>query len=425
MGEFVCPPRRLLSYKIQNAFYIRNFFSHVCSKESADFYVKCGFPAEMAEKMIGMKLSMKTVEFAEGKLACQMCFEGHPELGSCFLAYEGVANNLNLPHMGGKCVCTFKKTAKGVHNVIESETMGRWEMDEEYTDEGIKTVINKDGNVHTEFYKREICVDGLYKVSKLNGMKEYMKKNGYPEGIIAAMDEYKMAIKACDTGLKVWESWGEISNTFTCQFDVEQDYKMPFEGLPAAKVVVSQTGLGKYSWVLKAADGSAEEWKLCCCGETLTVCGRNLKNGDTASAELYKEHLPIMGSWKLASQSGIKDCLVMLGVPDAQACEMANEQFELCVEEKGPLFRWNYKSKFMPMDFTFKLAEETSIFDPVLKENVKAVATKNGNTMDIITVSSQGTWHTKVTAGHTFLVMKSCLKGLECKPMTYIFTRNC
>ena len=103
-------------------------------------FLRTGFPAEMAEKMIGMKLSMKTVEFAEGKLACQMCFEGHPELGSCFLAYEGVANNLNLPHMGGKCVCTFKKTAKGVHNVIESETMGRWEMDEEYTDEGIKTV---------------------------------------------------------------------------------------------------------------------------------------------------------------------------------------------------------------------------------------------------------------------------------------------
>merc|ERR1712223_252608 len=89
----------LIKFKMPS---ISGTFSHVCSKESADFYVKCGFPAEMAEKMIGMKLSMKTVEFAEGKLACQMCFEGHPELGSCFLAYEGVANNLNLPHMDGK-----------------------------------------------------------------------------------------------------------------------------------------------------------------------------------------------------------------------------------------------------------------------------------------------------------------------------------
>ena len=90
---------------------------------------------------------------------------------------------------------------------------------------------------------------------------------------------------------------------------------------------------------------------------------------------------------------------------------MANEQFELCVEEKGPLFRWNLKSKFMPMDFTFKLCEETDFFDPVLKETVKAVATKNGCTMDIITVSSQGTWHTKVTAGHNFLVMVRDLKN--------------
>ena len=93
------------------------------------------------------------------------------------------------------------------------------------------------------------------------------------------------------------------------------------------------------------------------------------------------------------------------GQPAAQAQEMANEQLELCVEEKGPLFRWNYKSKFMPMDFTFKLCEETDVFDPVLKETVKAVATKNGCAMDIITVSSQGTWQTKVTAGHNFLVM--------------------
>jgi len=400
-------------------------FTNVATKEAVDFYISIGYPAEQANKMIGIKTTFKNVEFAEGKLACHFMFEGHPELNSAFLVYEGVPNKLNLPHMGGPCVCTFKKTPKGIHNVIVSETMGRWEMDEEYTDEGIKMNITKDGKCFTECYKREICVDGLYKVSKLHGMKEYMKKSGYPESIIAGMDEYKMAIKACDEGLKVMEWWGEISHTTTCKFDVEQDYKMPFEGMPETKVVVSHTGLGKYSWVIKAADGSAEEWKLAFCGEGAKICGRNLKNGDTASAELYKEHLPIMGSWKLASQSGIKDALIMLGQPAAQAQEMANEQLELCVEEKGPLFRWNLKSKFMPMDFTFKLCEETDFFDPVLKETVKAVATKNGCAMDIITVSSQGTWQTKVTAGHHFLVMKSCLKGLECKPMTYIFTRNC
>merc|ERR1712241_1078224 len=228
-------------------------FTNVATKEAVDFYISIGYPAEQANKMIGIKTTFKNVEFAEGKLACHFMFEGHPELNSAFLVYEGVPNKLNLPHMGGPCVCTFKKTPKGIHNVIVSETMGRWEMDEEYTDEGIKMNITKDGKCFTECYKREICVDGLYKVSKLHGMKDYMKKSGYPESIIAGMEEYKM----------------------------------PFEGMPETKVVVSHTGLGKYSWVIKAADGSAEEWKLAFCGEGAKICGRNLKNGDTASAELY------------------------------------------------------------------------------------------------------------------------------------------
>ena len=97
------------------------------------------------------------------------------------------------------------------------------------------------------------------------------------------------------------------------------------------------------------------------------------------------------------------------GVPDAQAQELINEVVELCIEEKGPLIRWNWKSKFMPMDMTFKLNEETDVWDEMLKETTKNVATKCGNVLDIITVSTQGTWHTKCTVGHTFMVFVSII----------------
>ena len=100
------------------------------------------------------------------------------------------------------------------------------------------------------------------------------------------------------------------------------------------------------------------------------------------------------------------------GVPDAQAQELINEVVELCIDEKGPLIRWNWKSKFMPMDMTFKLNEETDVYDPMLKETTKNVATKAGNVLDIITVSSQGTWHTKCTVGHTFMVFVSIIYAL-------------
>jgi len=155
----------------------------------------------------------------------------------------------------------------------------------------------------------------------------------------------------------------------------------------------------------------------------MKVCGRDLKNGDACTIEMYKETLPILGKWKTVSLSGAKEMYKLLSVPDAQAQELINEVVELCIEEKGPLIRWNWKSKFMPMDMTFKLNEETDVYDPMLKETTKNVATKCGNVLEIITVSSQGTWHTKCTVGHTFMVFKSCLKGLECMPMTYIFSR--
>ncbi len=96
----------------------------------------------MAEKLIGVKSTMKTVDMGdEKKLACHFSIEGHSEMSSCFVAHEGIANKLNLPHMGGKCVVHWNKTGKTTfHSVIDSETMGKWTIDEEYTEEGIKSV---------------------------------------------------------------------------------------------------------------------------------------------------------------------------------------------------------------------------------------------------------------------------------------------
>ena len=155
-------------------------------------------------------------------------------------------------------------------------------------------------------------ITGLYKYKCGNGIVEYMKKAGYPDAIAANIEDYKMAIKACDNGLKVWESWGEVTATFSCTFDQETTYKMPFEGAPEAKVVVTHNGPGKYSWVVKAA-GAAEEWKIHACDDGMKLCARNLNTGDACTSELYKEKLPIMGKWKTASVSGCKELYKLMG----------------------------------------------------------------------------------------------------------------
>ena len=96
----------------------------------------------MAEKIIGVKSTMKIVNLGDEKTLCILfSIEGHPEMGTCFVAHEGVANNVNLPHFGGKSIVHWNKTGKFTnHNVIESEKMGKWINDEEYTKEGIKSV---------------------------------------------------------------------------------------------------------------------------------------------------------------------------------------------------------------------------------------------------------------------------------------------
>jgi len=378
----------------------------------------------MSEGMLGVKSTMKVVDMGSGKMFAHIQIDGHPELGSCSVVQEGIANNVNLPHMGGKCVLTFNSTDKGYKSVIETQNMGTWTMDEEYTEEGIKSVISKDGKSVTECWKRVVCVDGLYKYKSNTGLAEYMKKSGYPEAVIANMDHYMMGIKVSDDGLRVYESWGEISNFFSAKFDVETTYKMPFEGMPDAKVVITHNGPGKFSWVMKTADGSAEEWKLHCYDEGMKTCGRNLKTGDSASVECYKETCPIIGKWKVASLSGAKEMYQFLGMPEAQAQEFINEIVELHVEEKGPMVRWNWKSKLQPVDLSFKWNEEVSLYDPFLKETTKNIATKCGNTMTTITKSSHGTWETKCIVGNTFMVLKSHLKGMESMTMTYIFMRT-
>jgi len=414
-----------LLFTLSPAFNMSLFgtFTNVATKEACDFYISCGYPKEMAEGMVGVKTTMKIIDLGEGRMVSHINIEGHPELSCCCICKEGIDNHVNVPHMGGKCVITFNKCGNGYKSVVNSEVMGKWEMDEEFTEAGIKCVVSKNGKSFTECWKRVVNINGLYKYKSGNGIKEYMKKAGYPEAIAAHIEDYKMAIKACDTGLKVWESWGEVCATFECKFDEETCYKMPFEGAPDAKVVVTHNGPGKYSWVMKA-EGAAEEWKLHACDEGIKLCARNLNTGDACSSELYKEHLPILGKWKTVSVSGAKEIYKLIGMPAAQAQEIADEMVELCVDEKGPVVRWNWKSKIIPMDLSFKWNDETEVFDPVLKETTKNVATKSGNTMDIVTKSSMGVWFTRITVGHTFLVMKGWMKGLECTPCTYIMMRQ-
>jgi hypothetical protein len=367
------------------------------------------------------------------KICCHFQIEGLPELSSCFMAIEGVKNNLNLPHMGGRVMSTFKKTDKGYETQWESKIMGNWKIKQDFTEEGINSVSSKDGKSFTEHWKRVMHVDGFYKTVKMDKVEQKQKKLGYPDHFVAGMDTYKFSFKTWDSGMKMSEWWGDFAMSTQCKFDEETEYKFPQDKnqeqskdmwMPKSKYIFSKTGNGKYTWIQNDEEGRSTEWKFTFNGDKAWICGRNLNTSDTCSFEMKREHLPIMGSWKVASISGLKELMTTIGFPKEQIQNMANERVEFFIDEKGPMTHWVWKSKFHPMDVTFKFDEEFEYFDSYLKENVKCIASKNNNRMKMLTHSSHGCWETKVTAGNDFMVFKTWMKGLDCMPMTYMFTRQ-
>ena len=90
--------------------------------------------------MVGCKLVMHVKELPNKKIASSFIIEKFPEYNFCSLTTEGVANNLDAPMWGGKCTITYNKTDKGYFSTVETEKMGKWTYDEEYTATGMKCV---------------------------------------------------------------------------------------------------------------------------------------------------------------------------------------------------------------------------------------------------------------------------------------------
>jgi len=417
-------------------------FSYRFTQEAAEFYKTAGYPKDMAEKMVGNKFGMKIVDMAmdkdgkEGKpkICCHFNIEGFPEYSTCYIALEGQKNMINFPLFGGRVMYTFKKTDKGYDSEFESKMMGTWKIKEEFTEDGIKWITSKDGKAFNEKWKRHMHVDGLYKCTKKEKVEEFFKKLNYPDQFINGLDRYKFAFKSWEQGMKMTEWWGEFSMSTECKYDEEAEYKFPLDKEPfpngsqmyiaPSKYVFSKTGNGKYTWIMKDNEGRNTEWKFTFNGYKVMVHGTNSNTNDTCYFECTKEYLPIMGNWRSSTVSGAKDLYMTLGFPKEQAQKWADEKIELYVEEKGPITHWTWKSKYNPVEMSFKFDEQFEFFDAYLKEKVKCVASKNNKRMKMLTHSSHGCWETKVTAGDDFMVCKTWLQGLESMPITYMFTRQ-
>lgn len=237
---------------------------------------------DAAKAFNGAKFFMKRQELGNGRVFCQNTSPDMPITNSCFIITAGVPCTITTGM--GKGTITTKQTAEGWVSTHESAQWGKMEYTECLSPDGntLKINLKKEGKCHLETWTRVLDMDGIYKLKKLNNAKEFMKKDGMPDELIATLDDYKVAFKICKKGLKMMEWFGEHIVKHDATFDVEGDYAFPMEGVPPTKYVVTHAGLGKYSSVVKDAEGRVSEWcfnftdnavEIVSCMNNLPNCG--------------------------------------------------------------------------------------------------------------------------------------------------------
>jgi len=376
-----------------------------------------------AKGMVGVKTTMHIKELPGKKVACAIMVDGHPQYNSMTLTSEDVDNCVDSPFFGGKAKVKYTKTAKGYTSVVTTENMGVWEYDEEYCEQGIKIVVKKDGKCMNENWVRVIEENGFYVTTKTTNVEKFLKETGTPAEMIDTMGDYKMCWKSCGDTIKMVEWFGETEVTFTSKLDEENDYVWPVAGVPPSKYCVTRTGNGKYTSMVKDEAGNESEWNFQFCGEGAKICGRNLKTGTTCSFEMTKE-LPMFGKFKSISQSGAKENMMLLGVPEAMANELASGEIRMEFQHKGPMVRYQYHTKTQNLDIMFKWDEEVCFVDPVVNETCHMVATKTGgNCVKVVTKMPNATIVANCTFNPNFVVEKCHIDGLDCMPWTVIYKR--
>ena len=80
-------------------------------------------------------------ELPGNKHVTRMEVEGFPEYNGTTITTEGVENCVDIPLWGGKAKLTYKQTKPGCFtSCVDTEAAGKWEIEEEYCESGIKSV---------------------------------------------------------------------------------------------------------------------------------------------------------------------------------------------------------------------------------------------------------------------------------------------
>ena len=92
-----------------------------------------------AQKYMGSVEQFTNVDVGKGKIATKWSMT-EPAFSFFAIFYEGIEQNLDMPHLGGMNKVKYVSTSDGFEQTLESEKFGKTHGIEKYSDEGVTMV---------------------------------------------------------------------------------------------------------------------------------------------------------------------------------------------------------------------------------------------------------------------------------------------
>lgn len=402
-------------------------FEMTADQADCDFAIEL-YGKEMGQSFLGATLVLKIIDCAPGKIACHWTSKSGPPMNMFELYHLGCETTVSHPLYGGKCTGKVCSIPDGYEGKFVSEKFGDTVDKMIFSDEGLTRTCSVQGKTQERQWKRVICEDGFYRMVSNENFKEFMAADDIPDDFSAPiLNDFRIKWKACDSGYAFTEWFGpDVVVKSGGKFDQEEEYVLPFEGIPPSKVLLTRLGCGKYKCVVKDAKGGTQDWNYEVGDGTFNMKGVNLKNGLTCKI-VFKKFVPMAGKWKTISVENVKEPITTLypEIPLEMANQLANEHPILEIEDHCPVYRWNWKSEIpgCSMDITFKMDEEFEFFNAVTNETNTIVITQSGNKTVTISKEKKCVWKTITVHTDNFLINKSTVEGLDMAPMVYVLER--
>jgi len=349
----------------------------------------------MAKKLLGTHWSMRV--WREGELwgISLMCVE-LPHLNTFETMSVGVELCMERFFFGGRAKMVFRlnSTGDGFSSVCESEKFGKFLIEEKYFEEGVHWTLTCKGKSVTQYWTRLSRTEGDYIYEKGENVESYLESTGCGF-LYKYIDTYKIHVSRHGNTYIFKERYGEygtISNTL--ELDVDTPFYVPCDikgGKPSCKAIISKTGVGKFTLICKTDDGLIEEWKFSFNDWGCVLRALEKRTGQTCKI-FMRRFRDTTGTYKLCSISGFEKFGKIMGVSSDDIKEIIGDHHtKLVILDKGDGYiRHQLIRKVHPMDYSFKLNEQFSLYHPLMKEVVRCVGTVNRYTFCMVSKTSKG-----------------------------------